>query len=64
MNELSPKLRILLAEDHLVVREGLKMLINSQPDLEVIAEAGDGQAAVDYACQLHPDLVVMDVTMP
>ncbi len=58
------KLKILLAEDHQVVREGLKLLINSQPDMEVVGEAGDGQSAIAEALQLHPDVVVMDVSMP
>jgi DNA-binding NarL/FixJ family response regulator len=58
------RLRILLADDHTVVREGLKTLVNAQPDMEVIAEAADGQAAWQKARQLLPDVVVMDVSMP
>jgi two-component system, NarL family, response regulator NreC len=58
------KLRIMLAEDHLTVREGIKLLINSQPDMEVIGEVGDGSAAVREAQKLLPDIVVMDVSMP
>ena len=58
------KLRIMLAEDHLTVREGIKLLINSQPDMEVISEVGDGGAAVKEAQKLSPDIVVMDVSMP
>jgi two-component system, NarL family, response regulator NreC len=58
------KLRILLAEDHLTVREGIKLLINSQPDMQVIGEVGDGSAAVKEAQKLLPDIVVMDVSMP
>ena len=56
--------RILLAEDHNTVREGLKMLVNAQPDMEVIGEAADGLAAIEKTRQLLPDLLVMDISMP
>ena len=55
---------VLLADDHTVVREGLKALINSQPDMEVIGEACDGLTACELAVETHPDVVVMDVSMP
>lgn len=58
------KIRVFLAEDHATVREGLKMLVNSQPDMETIGEACDGRSAVSQAEQLRPDVVVMDVSMP
>jgi DNA-binding NarL/FixJ family response regulator len=58
------KLRILLAEDHAVVRQGLKLLLDAQPDMEVIGEAGDGQEAWERAKELQPDVVVMDISMP
>ena len=58
------KLRILLADDHETVREGLKAILNGQSDMEVIGEAADGHAAVAAACKLLPDIVVMDVSMP
>jgi two-component system response regulator NreC len=58
------KLRIILAEDHQTVREGIKMLVNAQPDMEVIAEASDGGAAIKEAQKLLPDIVVMDISMP
>jgi DNA-binding NarL/FixJ family response regulator len=58
------KLRILLAEDHETVREGLRMIVNAQPDMEVVGEAGDGREAVARAQELLPDIVVMDVSMP
>jgi two-component system response regulator NreC len=58
------KLRIVLAEDHQTVREGIKLLINSQPDMEVISEAGDGVAAIKEAQKLAPDIIVMDISMP
>lgn len=59
-----PKLRVVLADDHAVVREGLIALINRQRDMEVVGEAADGRAAVELATRLHPDVVVMDVSMP
>jgi DNA-binding NarL/FixJ family response regulator len=58
------KLRILLADDHETVREGLKAILNAQTDMEVIAEAFDGQSAVERATVAHPDIVIMDVSMP
>jgi DNA-binding NarL/FixJ family response regulator len=58
------KLRILLADDHETVREGLKAILNSQSDMEVIGEAVDGRAAVAQATALLPDVVVMDISMP
>jgi DNA-binding NarL/FixJ family response regulator len=58
------KLRILIAEDHETVREGLKMILSAQPDMEVVGEAGDGVSAVAEAQRLLPDIVLMDVSMP
>lgn len=58
------KLQILLAEDHQTVREGIKLLVNGQPDMEVIGEVGDGEAAIKEATRLKPDLLVMDISMP
>lgn len=58
------RLRILLADDHAIVREGLKMLIGVQPDMEVVGEAGDGDEAWRIAKELLPDIVIMDVSMP
>ncbi len=59
-----PELRIFLADDHAVVREGLKVLVNAQPDMEVIGEAADGEAACAAVLRLLPDVVVLDVSMP
>jgi two-component system response regulator NreC len=59
-----PRLRILLADDHETVREGLKAILNAQVDMQVIAEAVDGQSAVAQAAALLPDIVVIDVSMP
>ena len=58
------KLRIILAEDHQTVREGIKLLVNSQPDMEVIAEADNGEIAVKITQELLPDILVMDISMP
>ena len=58
------KLRIFLADDHMVVRAGLKTLINGQPDMLVIGEAGDGETAWQQARECQPDVVIMDITMP
>jgi two-component system response regulator NreC len=58
------KLRILLADDHATVREGVKMIINAQSDMEVVAEAADGRTAVSQTQAVKPDVVVMDVSMP
>src|SRR5689334_15388099 len=57
-------MRIVLAEDHKTVREGLKMLVNAQTDMEVVGEAGDGAAAIKSVREQHPDVVVMDISMP
>jgi two-component system, NarL family, response regulator NreC len=58
------KLRILLADDHATVREGVKMIINAQADMEVVAEASDGRGAISETQAFKPDVVVMDVSMP
>jgi len=58
------KLRILLADDHNVVRAGLRALIDGQADMEVVAEAADGEAACRLAVELEPDVAVLDVSMP
>ena len=58
------RLRILLADDHVTVRHGLKLLVESQQDMEVVAEASDGADAVQLAMKCRPDIVVMDVSMP
>jgi DNA-binding NarL/FixJ family response regulator len=58
------KLRVLLADDHNVVRAGLRALIDAQDDMEVVAEAADGEAACRLASETMPDVAVMDVSMP
>jgi len=61
---MEERTRVLLAEDHNTVREGIKMLVNAQPDMEVVGEAADGAAAIVKARELMPDLLVMDISMP
>ena len=58
------RLRVLLADDHALFREGLAGIIARQPDMEVVGEAGDGLEAIVKAQELVPDLILMDVTMP
>ena len=58
------KIRILLADDHSLLRMGLASLLGYQPDLQVVGEAEDGRQAIDLACRLKPDLVIMDLMMP
>jgi two-component system response regulator NreC len=58
------KTRILLADDHVVIRSGLRMLLEKRDDLQVVGEADDGRQAVDLADKLLPDVAVIDVSMP
>lgn len=58
------KIRVLLADDHAVLRAGLRALLNSQPDIEVVGEAADGEEALRAAERMQPDIVLMDITMP
>jgi DNA-binding NarL/FixJ family response regulator len=58
------KVRVLIAEDHETVREGLKLILGAQSDIEVVGEAGDGLTAVERAQELMPDVVLMDISMP
>jgi len=58
------KLRIILADDHDMVREGLKLIVNAQPDMEIVGEANNGRVAIRLAQELQPDVIVMDVSMP
>jgi two-component system response regulator NreC len=58
------KIRVLVADDHTIVRKGVRMLIGSQPDMEVVGEAATGREAVDEARRLTPDVVIMDISMP
>lgn len=58
------KIKILLVDDHAVLRSGLKLLLNAQPDMEVLDEATDGLEAINKAIKLFPDVVLMDISMP
>jgi two-component system, NarL family, response regulator NreC len=58
------KIRVLLADDHTILRAGLKMMLNAQPDIEAVGEASDGRQAISEAERLSPDVVIMDITMP
>lgn len=60
----SKKIRVLLADDHKILRKGVQMLIDAQVDMEVVGEAKTGREAIDEARQLQPDVVVMDISMP
>ncbi len=57
-------IRILLADDHKITRQGLRSLLDSQPDMQVVAEAEEGRTAVSLVREMVPDVVIMDVTMP
>jgi DNA-binding NarL/FixJ family response regulator len=57
-------IRVLLADDHQTVREGLKMIVNREPDMEVVGEAADGHQVLERAKALNPDVIIMDISMP
>jgi two-component system, NarL family, response regulator LiaR len=57
-------IRVLLADDHAVVRQGLRTFLDLQDDIEVVAEAGDGEAALDAAIRTRPDVILLDLVMP
>lgn len=61
---MKPKHRIVIAEDHTILREGLRSLLSSDPDLEIVGEAQDGQEAIRCVEKLKPNLVLMDLSMP
>jgi len=64
MSDTSRSLRVMLVDDHVTVRHGLKLLIDAESDMKVIAEVGDGSGAVRQAQELKPDVIVMDISMP
>ncbi len=57
-------MRVLLADDHTLVREALRMMLEDEADIDVVGEASNGRLAVELARELHPDIVLMDITMP
>jgi len=59
-----PRVRVLLADDHRIMRQGLMMLLEEEVDIEVVGEAADGRQAVEMTRRYKPDVVVMDITMP
>lgn len=59
-----PKIRVLLADDHSLVRQGFRRILDGQPDILVVGEAANGRLAVEMVGQLHPDVLVIDVSMP
>ena len=58
------KIRVVLADDHVMLRSGLKLLLNGQKDIEVVGEASDGVEAVSKTTKLKPDVLLLDITMP
>lgn len=60
----SPKIRVLIADDHAVLRAGLRMLLDAQSDIQVVGEAADGAEAVNRAAELKPDVILLDLSMP
>ena len=58
------KIRVLIADDHVIVREGLRQLLNGQTDMEVAGEAEDGRQALEEVKSLHPDVILLDIAMP
>ncbi|MCX7839037.1 MAG: response regulator transcription factor [Anaerolineae bacterium] len=61
---MSNKIRLLMVDDHEIVRAGLRMLLQTQPDIEIVAEASNGREAVARARELQPDVVLMDISLP
>ena len=57
-------IRVFLADDHAMVRQGFRLILSSQPDIEIVGEAGNGREAVELAEKMKPDVIVMDVAMP
>ena len=60
----TPEIRVLIADDHAIVRDGLRALVEAQPGLRVVGEAANGQEAWRRACELEPDVLVLDISMP
>ena len=61
---MSPNIKVFLVDDHEIFRNGLKQLVDSEPDMEVVGEAGDGETALDTLRSVQPDVIIMDIRMP
>ena len=61
---MTENIRLLIADDHLIVRQGLRLILETEPGFELIGEAGDGAEAVELAAELQPDVILMDLRMP
>ncbi len=64
MDNNASKIRILIADDHAIFRDGLRRLLESEPEFEVVGEAADGAEAITQTQQLHPDILLLDLAMP
>ena len=63
-DDLMRKVKVILADDHVLVREGTRNLLEREPDIEVVGEASDGEEAIELVTKLHPHVVLMDIAMP
>lgn len=61
---MAPKIRVLLVEDHLLVRQGLRRILESDPRIEIVDEVGDGESAIEAASRLHPSVIIVDIGLP
>ena len=61
---MNPNIKVFLVDDHEIFRNGLKQLVDSEPDMEVVGEAGDGEMALEVLRTLSPDVIIMDIRMP
>jgi DNA-binding NarL/FixJ family response regulator len=61
---MTRKIRILLADDHAMVRKGFRLILSQENDIEIVGEAGSGQEAIQAAIRLVPDVVILDIAMP
>jgi DNA-binding NarL/FixJ family response regulator len=63
-DDADSRIRVLIADDHAILRDGIRALLEDEPDIDVVGEAEDGRWAVERACKLRPDVVLMDIAMP